>query len=162
MRWTRRINDPNIWRVYIATLMLGLAYGMAISLIAIFLDDKGFDKRAIGTLAAWFASGIVALSLPMGSLIRRFSAKTTFTASLFGYAATVSAFPFLDSYLAMAVVRFFDGAFSVGIWVSCETILLARSGPKNKAFVMSLYALAIAIGYVGGPVLSRLLAEFLS
>ena len=96
------------------------------------------------------------------SLIRRFSAKTTFTASLFGYAATVSAFPFLDSYLAMAVVRFFDGAFSVGIWVSCETILLARSGPKNKAFVMSLYALAIAIGYVGGPVLSRLLAEFLS
>ncbi len=157
-RLIKSIDDPNIWRVYIATLVLGLAYGMAISLIAILLDDKGFDKRSIGTLAAWFASGIVALSLPMGALIRRFSAKVTLTASFFGYAATVTVFPFLDSYAVMALVRFFDGAFSVGIWVSCETILLARSGPKNKAFVMSWYALAIAVGYVGGPWLSRLLA----
>lgn len=162
MHWTKRIEDPNIWRVYYATLILGLAYGMAISLIAILLDDKGFEKRSIGTLAAWFASGIVALSLPMGSLIKRFTAKTTLTASFLGYALTVGVFPFLDSYHAMAAVRFFDGAFSVGIWVSCETILLARSGPKSKAFVMSLYALAIAFGYMGGPWLSRLLTDLVS
>jgi len=161
-QWTKRIEDRNIWRVYVATLILGLAYGMAISLIALLLDDKGFEKRSIGTLAAWFASGIVALSLPMGSLIQRFTAKVTLTASFLGYAVTVGVFPFLDSYYAMAVVRFFDGAFSVGIWVSCETILLARSGSKNKAFVMSLYALAIAFGYVGGPWLSRLLTELVS
>lgn len=162
MHWTKKIEDPNIWRVYIATLILGLAYGMAISLIAILLDDKGFEKRSIGTLAAWFASGIVALSLPMGSLIKRFTAKTTLTASFLGYAITVGVFPFLDSYHSMAAVRFFDGAFSVGIWVSCETILLARSGPKSKAFVMSLYALALAFGYMGGPWLSRLLTDLVS
>jgi len=161
-QWTKRIEDRNIWRVYIATLILGLAYGMAISLIALLLDDKGFEKRSIGTLAAWFASGIVALSLPMGSLIQRFTAKATLTASFLGYAVTVAVFPFLDSYYGMAVVRFFDGAFSVGIWVSCETILLARSGSKNKAFVMSLYALAIAFGYMGGPWLSRLLTDLVS
>lgn len=154
MRWTKRIDDPNIGRIYLATLTLGLAYGMAISLVPLLLNDKGFDKRSIGTLAAWFASGIVALSLPMGGLIRRFSAKATLTASLFGYAFTVGIFPFLDSYYAMAAVRFLDGACSVGIWVSCEAILLARSGPKNKAFVMSLYAIAIALGYGGGSLLA--------
>jgi len=154
MRWIKRINDPNIWRVYVATLILGLGYGMAISLLPLLLNAKGFDKQSIGTLAAWFAAGIVALSLPMSSLIQRFTAKVTLTASLFGYALTVGVFPFLESYEAMAAVRFFDGAFSVAIWVSCETILLARAGSSNKAFVMSLYAIAISLGYIGGPWLS--------
>ena len=155
MRLGERIPDPNVWRVYRATLALGLAYGIAISLTAIFLDKIGFNKADIGTLAAWFATGIVALSLPMGALIRRFSAKTTLAVALAGYAVTVSVFPFLHSYTSIAVVRFFDGACSVGVWVSSETILLERSGKDNKAFITSLYAVAIAIGYVVGPLAAR-------
>lgn len=158
MRLRERIPDPNVWRVYRATLALGLAYGIAISLTAIFLDQIGFSKSDIGTLAAWFATGIVALSLPMGALIRRFSAKTTLAVALGGYAVTVSVFPFLHSYASIAGVRFFDGAFSVGVWVSSETILLERSGRDNKAFVTSLYAIAIAVGYVVGPLAARAIA----
>lgn len=158
MRLAERIPDPNVWRVYRATLALGLAYGIAISLTAIFLDQIGFSKSDIGTLAAWFATGIVALSLPMGGLIRRFSAKTTLAIALGGYAITVSVFPFLHSYTSIAVVRFFDGACSVGVWVSSETILLERSGKDNKAFVTSLYAIAIAVGYIAGPLAARAIA----
>jgi MFS family permease len=150
-----RIKDPNIFRVYRATFALGLAYGMAISLIALFLDQRGFQKTAIGSLAAWFAGGIVLLSLPMADLIRRFSAKTTLVASLFGYALTVSAMPYLHSYESIALVRLLDGACSVGVWVSCETILLQRSGPTHKAYVTSLYAVTVALGYLAGPLLAR-------
>jgi MFS family permease len=53
------------------------------------------------------------------------------------------------------VDRFFDGAFSVGIWVSCETILLARAERDMKARVTSLYAVSIAIGYVVGPLIAE-------
>src|SRR6188474_752322 len=113
---------------------------MAISVLSIFLVARGFSKREIGSLAAWFAAGIVALAIPMGGLIRRFSARATLAASLGGYALCVSAFPFLHSYAAVAGVRFFDGACSVGIWVSSETILLARSRAGYKAFTTSLYA----------------------
>src|SRR5262245_4128822 len=158
MNLLRQIADPNIWRVYKAIFGLGLAYGIAISLIALFLDGQGFDKTSIGTLAAWFAAGIVALSIPMGALIRRWTAKAVFAASLLGYAMTVSAFPFVRDFHALAALRFMDGAFSVGVWVSAETILLARSGEHNKALVTSCYAVAIAIGYVLGPALARLLA----
>ncbi len=153
-----RIRDPNIFRIYGATFALGLAYGMAISLIAVFLDQRGFGKDAIGTLAAWFALGIVSLSLPMGALIARFSAKVTLAASLAGYALSVTLFPFMDSYGAIAAVRLFDGACSVGVWVSSETILLARAERRNKAFVTSLYSIMIAVGYVLGPLSARLLA----
>jgi len=154
MRWTQRIEDPNIWRVYIATLGLGLSYGMAISLIPLVLNQHGYGKQEIGTLAAWFAGGIVALSLPMGALIKRFGAKNALVTSFFGYAVTVTVFPFLPTYSSLAVVRFFDGCFSVGIWVSFETILLMLAGSKHKAFVMSLYAISMALGYFGGPVLA--------
>lgn len=155
MRQVQRIQDPNIWRIFHATFGLGLAYGMAISLLSLFLADRGFEKDRIGSLAAWFALGIVLLSLPMGTLIERFTAKRTLVVALSGYALTVTLFPFLHSYWAIALVRLFDGACSVGVWVSSETILLSRAGRQHKAYVTSLYAIVVAIGYVVGPLLAR-------
>ncbi len=150
-----RIQDPNIRIVYLTVFLLGVAYGVSVALIALHLDARGFAKQDIGTLAAWFASGIVALSIPTGALIRRVGAKATLIASLAGYAGSVALFPMLESYRAIATARFFDGAFSVCIWVSCETILLQRSSRDNKAYVMSLYAMAVAVGYVVGPLAAK-------
>jgi MFS family permease len=150
-----KIKDRNIWVIYGAILILGIAYGIAISLIAHHLDARGFTKSQMGSLASWFALGIVALSIPVGRAIRRWSAKATLLACLCGYTATVSLFPALGSYGPVVVDRFFDGAFSVGIWVSCETILLARAPRGIKAYVTSLYAVAIAIGYVVGPLVAE-------
>ncbi len=151
MTWTKRIEDPNVWRIYRATVGLSVAYGMALSLLAIFLDAKGFTKGDIGSLAFAFGLGIVALSLVMDRLIERFGAKELLVTCFLGYAVTVTVFPFLDSFASVALVRFFDGAFSVGIWIGSETMLLSRAGERNKAFTMSLYAVAMGIGYASGP-----------
>jgi MFS family permease len=150
-----KIRDRNIWVIYGAILILGIAYGIAISLIAHHLDARGFSKSEMGSLASWFALGIVLLSIPMGRAIRRWSAKATLVACLCGYTVTVSLFPALGSYWGIVIDRFFDGAFSVGVWVSCETVLLARAERGNKAYVTSLYAVAIAIGYVVGPLVAE-------
>jgi MFS family permease len=156
-----RVADANIYRVYATTFALGVAYGLAISVLAVYLDQRGFGEIAIGKLAAWFAGGLVCNSLPLGWLIRRFSAKTTLTASLFGYAATIGIFPLLGSFNELAAVRFVDGACSVGVWVSCETILLTRARREHKAYVTSLYAIAIAVGYIVGPLAARLATALL-
>jgi MFS family permease len=157
-----RIRDRNIWLVYGAVFLLGVAYGVAVALIALHLDARGFGKAAIGALATWFAAGIVALSLPAGFLIRKLSAKWTLAAALGGYAVCVGTFPLLHDYGLIAAARFCDGAFSVCIWVSCETILLQRASEDNKAFVTSLYAVAVAVGYIVGPLLARGIAAGLS
>src|SRR6187402_148441 len=139
--FVERVPDPNMWRIYGITLALGTAYGMAISVLGLFLNKNGFRETDIGKLAAWFAGGIVAFSLPMGPLARRFSNKRLLALSLAGYAVAISVFPFLTSFAAIAALRFFDGACSVGVWVNSESILLARSGKANKAFATSLYAI---------------------
>jgi MFS family permease len=157
-----RIRDRNIRLVYLAVLLLGTAYGIAIAVTTLFLDARGFGKVQIGQLATFFAGGLVLASLPVGALLRRFSAKATLTASLLGYAATIGLFTHLQAFASIAVARLFDGAFSVGIWVSCETILLMRSDEDNKAYVTSLYAVAIAIGYVVGPLVAGPIARALS
>lgn len=149
------IPDRNIWLIYAAILVLGLAYGISLALTALQLDAAGFGKHEIGTLATIFASGIVLLSLPIGRVIGVLSAKTTLVACLLVYAACVSAFPFQTQYANVGMLRFFDGASSVGIWVSCETILLSRAAPERKALVMSLYAMAMALGYLGGAVIAK-------
>lgn len=150
-----RIRDKNIWLVYASIFLVGIAYGLSIALLALFLDARGFDKTAMGGLAAVFASGICALSLPIGKILRKVSAKRTLVGSLLGYAVCVTLFPYLGTFLGLAIARFFDGAFSVGVWVSCETVLLARADKENKAFVTSLYAMSLAVGYVIGPLLSK-------
>jgi MFS family permease len=157
-----RIRDRNIWVIYAATLLLGTGYGISISLVSLHLDVRGFSKADIGTLAASFASGIVLFSLPMGAMIRRFSAKRTLVTAMIGYAAAVMAFPWLETYAGVATARFCDGAFSAGIWVSCETILLSRAEPGRKAFVTSLYAIAMSIGYVIGPIVAKGITSFAS
>ena len=60
-----RDRDPNVRTVYLAAFLLGAAYGLAIALISLHLDARGFDKTTIGQLAAWFAAGIVSLSIPL-------------------------------------------------------------------------------------------------
>lgn len=152
----RQITDKNIWLINGGILLVGLAYGIAISILAVFLKENDYHEHDIGNLAVWFALGIVALSLPMAHVINALSARVTLVLSILGYAVTVTLFPFAvgDFWLA-AVDRFADGAFSVGIWVSCETIILSRAHDRHKAFVTSLYSIAIGIGYILGSVCAR-------
>ena len=152
----RRIADRNIWVIYATIVLLGIAYGTSIAVLAVHLDAHGIPKLAMGGLAAAFALGIVAFSIPAGSVVQRFGAKRTLAVALGGYAVCVTSFPFLSTLLGLSVARFFDGAFSVFIWVAAETALLSRSDRGNKGLVMSLYAISLALGYVVGPLLASL------
>jgi len=155
----RRIPDRDIWIIYAAILLLGVAYGVSIAVLAIHLDANGIPKLAMGGLAAAFAFGIVSFSIPSGWIVQRFGAKTTLLVALVGYASCVSVFPFLTTTTALSIARFFDGAFSVAVWVAAETALLSRTDKTNKAFVMSLYAMSLAVGYVFGPILATLVVK---
>ncbi|MBX3259692.1 MAG: MFS transporter [Labilithrix sp.] len=149
-----RIPDRNVWIIYTAILLLGVAYGVSIAVLAIHLKANGIPELAMGGLAAAFAVGIVTFSIPAGWIVQRFGAKATLLVALAGYATCVSAFPFLTTTTGLSIARFFDGAFSVGVWVAAETALLSRSNATNKAFVMSLYAMSLGLGYVFGPLLA--------
>jgi MFS family permease len=156
-----RIRDRNIWLIYATILLVGLGYGSTTSLLSIFLDGRGLGKTRIAFLTTAFALGIVSLAIPAGALIRRLSARVVLVGAILGYAVAVAAFPFVPSFPALCALRFADGACSVGVWVSCEIILLSRADAGNKAFVTSLYAISLGLGYVLGPLSSAAIVAFL-
>lgn len=156
-----RVDDPNVIRIYLATLGLGTAYGMAISVIAVFLDDRGYGETDIGSLASWFAGGIMATALASSSLVGKFGSKRVLAAGLLTYAVTVSLFPFAPNYASIAALRVVDGAASVLVWVASETILVSRARREMKAFVTSVYGMSIAVGYGLGSFSAFLAAKVL-
>jgi MFS family permease len=157
----RKVDDANVIRIYLATLGLGTAYGMAISVISVFLTARGYQETDIGTLAAWFAAGIMLTAIASGTLVERLGAKTVLVVALFTYATTVALFPFAPNYAAIAALRFFDGAASVLVWVASETILVARARREIKAYVTSVYGMSIAVGYGAGSMGAFLAAKIL-
>ena len=155
-----RVRDPATRVIYLTTLLVGTGYGVSIALTALRLNALGFSKPAIGSLASVFACGIVVFSLPMPAILRRFSAKAILVASLAGYALCVGVFPFLESARAIGATRFLDGACSVATWIGFETVLLRRAEARQKAYVTSIYAIAIALGYMLGPILAKAIVAF--
>lgn len=155
-----RSSEQHLGRLYRGTFLFGLACGISIALTSLYLDAAGYSKQEIGTLALFFASGLVCFALPVGAVIRRFSGKWTLTFALLGYAVCVGAFPFMPNFASIAAIRFLDGVFSVGVWVSSETILLSRADKERKAHLTSLYAIWLACGYVVGPLLATGLAKW--
>ncbi len=153
----RRIADRNVWIIYGVMLLVGIAYGLSTAVVSLHLDHLRYDKHEIGWLATAFATGIVLASLPSGALVRALSPKRALVGALLGYAVCVSLFPRCETTASIALVRACDGAFSVVVWVAAETELLGRAGKEHKAFVMSLYATCLAVGYVVGPLSARVL-----
>ncbi|MFO0661664.1 MAG: MFS transporter [Polyangiaceae bacterium] len=156
----RSIRDRNIWTIYAGVLLLSHSYGVAVSLTPLRFKELGFTKAEMGNVAVWYALGLVLFSLPMGALIRKFSAKTVLLVTLLGYTVAVGVFPLATTFPMVALIRFLDGAFSIGVWNSSETALLGRTDRDNKAFVMSLNGIAMALGYVVGPLIARVVVQF--
>lgn len=138
-------------------LVTGVAYGTVVAVLAVHLDRVGIPKVAMGGLAACFAVGVITCSIPAGQLVQRFGAKRVLWGSFLGYAVCVASLPLFHDVLPLSAARFFDGAFSAGVWVSAETALLGRAKPKHRAFVMSLYGISLAVGYLVGALVSFLL-----
>lgn len=150
-RFGERIPDRNLWVLYLVTWVLATAYGLALATTPLVLQERSFDDAEIGWTASAFGAGIVSFAIPSGWIIRRFSARTTLAVCIAGYASMIAVFPFLPELWQCALCRYFDGAFSVGVWISCETLLLLRARTEHKAFATSLYAIATGLGYfVGG------------
>ena len=134
-------------------LMLGTAYGIVMAIVAIYLNkERGFAETTIGGLAFFFSAGIAIFAIPMGMLVRVWSPRVMLAVALVGYGLATAVFPFLTTFAALATARAIDGAFSVGAWISIETILLMRTTALNRGFVTSLYSIVLAIGYVIGSV----------
>jgi MFS family permease len=154
------MSDRHSRLIYASVILLGVAMSVAFSVIGSYFRSLGLKEEPIGFLAAILATGGLLASLPLGSVIRKLGAKVTLIVALAGFAGATALLPQLRSYPAMAATRFVEGACTVAIWVSYETLLLALKSPGQRAGASSLYAVALMIGYAVGPLLTPAVLAF--
>jgi len=154
------LKDKNIRTAYLLCLTLGIAYGMVLAIISLYLTNvHAYDKPTIANLATFFSVGIAAFAVPMGLMIRKLSPRVMLAIALLGYGTAVALFPFMPGFFGQSISRAFDGAFSVGAWISLETILLLRTSSLNRGFVTGLYSNVLALGYVIGSAIAWVAAK---
>lgn len=157
-----RLPDRNLWVVYRTMVVLSTAYGIALAVMPMVLEHRGLPPDVVGELASFFAIGLVLFAAPSGAVIRRLSARWTLAISIVGYGAMIALIPLLGSYTALAIDRFVDGIFSMGTWMSGETLVLWRAPKHDKALATSLSASFTMSGYPLGAAISFGLSGLLS
>jgi MFS family permease len=149
-----RLPDRNLWVVYRTMIVLSSAYGIALAVMPMVLEHRGLGADVVGELASFFALGLVLFAAPSGAVIRRVSARWTLAISIVGYGVMIGIIPLLGSYSALAMDRFVDGLFSMGAWMSGETLVLWRAPKEDKALATSLSASFTMSGYPIGAAIS--------
>ena len=157
-----RLPDRNLWAVYRTMIVLSTAYGIALAVMPMVLEHRGLGADVVGEIASFFALGLVVFAAPSGAVIRRFSARRTLAVSIVGYGAMIALIPLLSSYTALAIDRFVDGLFSMGAWMSGETLVLWRAPKNDKALATSLSASFTMSGYPLGAAISFGISSWLS
>lgn len=157
-----RLPDRNLWVVYRTMIVLSAAYGIALAVMPMVLEHRHLGPDVVGELASFFALGLVLFAAPSGAVIRRVSARWTLAVSIVGYGVMIGIIPLLASYSALALDRFVDGLFSMGAWMSGETLVLWRAPKEDKALATSLSASFTMSGYPIGAAISFGVSSWLS
>jgi predicted MFS family arabinose efflux permease len=157
-----RLPDRNLWVVYRTMIVLSTAYGIALAVMPMVLEHRDLGADVVGELASFFALGLVLFAAPSGAVIRRVSARWTLAISIVGYGVMIGIIPLLASYRALAIDRFVDGLFSMGAWMSGETLVLWRAPKESKGLATSLSASFTMSGYPIGAAVSFGLSSWLS
>ncbi len=149
--------SSSIRHLFYSAFLFGLACGVSLALTPLLIEGE-FGKASLGPLAVANALGIVAFAIPASWLAKHVSPKNALVVFLASYAVFDGCLPFVHGEYAVAGVRFFDGACSVGVWICSETLLLAqtRLNERDKANLTSQYAVWLASGYVGGSIVANL------
>ena len=139
---------------YACAALLGLTIGLAMPLVAVALDARGFGEAAIGVSAAAQFLGIMA-GAPLGPwLIPRRGLRFSMAAALVAGAAALALMPAAGAvYGAWLALRFVFGAAEGLMFVATETWINQAVSDRSRGRAVSLYTASLAGGVALGPLL---------
>lgn len=143
-----------------AIVLVDVCFYSAITpLLPWYQDELGLSKSQTGILAAAYAVGTLAASLPAGWLASRWGARPTLLTGLALLAGACVAFGFGKSFEVLVVARLIQGVGGAGSW-SAGMAWLISVAPKEQRGQMIGTALGTAVaGAIGGPIVGALAEE---
>ena len=152
MRWeTARELSGEFWTFFVASLFVALSFSMYVFLYSLFLLDIGFNEKQIGLVAGAMTIGIMAATLPIGALARRFGVRRVMMIGFVLTSVVCVARLYVSSEHAQIALAFVTGLAMCHWQVCYSPVIAALTIEKNRTFAFSLLmSFGITVGAVGG------------
>jgi MFS family permease len=149
--------DKNLVRGLVAatgaTAMLGATIGLAMVLLSLVLEQRGFSEGEIGLSAAAQFLGIMGFSPLAPWIMRRIGLFRSIAVSLIVCSICLAAFPVFTDYGAWLVIRLIFGGAEALLFVASETWINEAVPERLRGRMVALYGTMLAIGFAAGPLI---------
>jgi MFS family permease len=135
------------------TSIMGMTTGLAWTLLALRLEDQGFDSAAIGVNAAAQSLGILAIGFVASWAIARIGFVRGCGTAICGAIAMMLLLPLFDSYGAWLLLRFLLGASSCFLFIAGESWIVLIAPPRYLGRVVGILGLVWGGAFALGPII---------
>jgi multidrug resistance protein len=145
----------------ISLSILQIGFGFVTPVFPVYITDLGMGGIELGALAASFALTRILLAGPLGGLSDRIGRKKVLVYSLLGFALSNMMYALAQDAVVMIIARAIEGAVSAGFFPAANAFVSDMTTPKNRGTAMGYLSTGNMVGFVVGPVVGGVLAEFL-
>ncbi len=148
-------------RYLIGAVLMGFAQAVTWSLLARYLDARGFTKGEVGSILASDALGKTLIALPAALWLARRSVRRTFMVAACLGGAAYFAMPFVESLRGLRALNMFAGMCLAVHYVVIAPFLFRHTGPRERASIFGLAEAIRTTASVVGALLAGLLVSYL-
>jgi len=141
--------------------ILQIGFGFVTPVFPVYITELGMGGIELGALAASFALTRILLAGPLGGLSDRIGRKKILVYSLLGFAASNIIYAFAQDAWVMVIARAMEGAVSAGFFPAANAFVSDMTIPENRGTAMGYLSTGNMVGFVVGPVVGGVLAEYL-
>ncbi|MBD3408554.1 MAG: MFS transporter [Candidatus Lokiarchaeota archaeon] len=141
--------------------ILQIGFGIVTPIFPFYIDALGVGALELGVLAASFALTRIFLAGPMGGLSDKVGRKPVLLGALIGFAIANLIYASAETIFVMIGARALEGAVSAGFYPAANAYVSDLTTPENRGTAMGYLSTGNMVGFVIGPTLGGVLAQFL-
>jgi len=150
-----------VWMLALSLSILQIGFGIVTPIFPFYIVELGVGATELGVLAASFALTRILLAGPLGGLSDRVGRKRILLAALAGFAVSNLIYAYANTILVMIIARALEGGISAGFYPAANAFVSDMTTPENRGTAMGYLSMGNMVGFVVGPSLGGVLAEFL-
>ncbi|NHJ13365.1 MAG: MFS transporter [Candidatus Thorarchaeota archaeon] len=150
-----------VWMLAISLSFLQIGFGIITPIFPFYIDELGVGGVELGVLAASFALTRILLAGPLGGSSDKYGRKPILVFALLGFALANFIYAFAENIFVMIGARAVEGAVSAGFYPAANAFVSDVTDPENRGTAMGYLSMGNMVGFVLGPALGGILAQFL-
>jgi MFS family permease len=147
----------NLYAACAAVIVFGFALGLTYPLLSLVLESRGVSASMIGLNAAMAPIGIVAFSVFIPVLARRWGTRNVAMTAAFLTACVLLAYKVFPSIEAWFVLRLVQGMVVSTLFVLSESWIVKFADPGNRGKVVAIYGASLSASFGAGPAMISLI-----